>query len=369
MQIPKAVFKIIEENNCPFYKYGDEFLLSGKALLLEHKGERKFISTSIIDIPAGKPECPILYGDISNVLIKYQSVAKIPTYIMNCSGCTGTIRLEYDREKRSGTAPSSHSGETPSASLQKKNDIAEILRGFSIFRTLDLHNIRELLSFLQLKKFPKNMEIIRKGDPSENLYIVVNGKVAVADQGGVLIASLGKGEVFGEMSLLSGEPAVATVKVVEPLKALYMPGKDFRRILSRFPSLQMYLARLLSQRLAKSNVTLSAEIRSGMIGKLSDMPSPELFQVLGENKKTGILTLTLPRGPAKFFFRDGDVVLAKYNSKEGKDAFFEALGEQDGRFRFVPGLPQEYSKAPEIANLMWLLMEGLRRIDEQTDGQ
>jgi len=370
MQIPKVIFKVIEENNCPFYKYGDEFLLSGKSLILDHKGERKFISTSIIDIPAGKPECPILYGDISNVLIKYQSISRIPTYVMNCTGCTGTVRLEYDREKKSGTAvsPASASGETPPEIIRKKDDIAEMLRGFSIFRTLDQHNIRELLSFLQLRKFPKNSEVIRKGDPSENLYIVVNGKVAVVGQGGVLIASLGKGEVFGEMSLLSGEPAVATVTAVEPVKVLYMPGKDFRRILNRFPSLQMYLARLLSQRLAKSNVTLSAEIRSGMIGKLSDMPSPELFQVMGENKKTGILTLTLPQGPAKFFFRDGDVVLAKYNSKDGKEAFFDALGEKEGRFRFVPGLPQEYLKADEIGNLMWLLMEGLRRIDEKTGG-
>ncbi len=373
MQIPKAVFKVIEENNCPFYKYGDEFLLSGKSLILEHKEDRKFISTSIIDIPAGKPECPILYGDITNVLIKYQSISRIPTYVMNCSGCTGSIRLEYDREKRSGTAapapPASAPGEIPPEMLRKKDDIAEMLRGFSIFRTLDQHNIRELLSFLQIRKFPKNSEVIRKGDASENLYIVVSGKVAVAGQGGVLIASLGKGEVFGEMSLLSGEPAVATVTAVEEVKVLYMAGKNFRRILNRFPSLQMYLARLLSQRLAKSNVTLSAEIRSGMIGKLSDMPSPELFQVMGENKKTGILTLTLPQGPAKFFFRDGDVVLAKYNSKDGKEAFFEALGEKDGRFRFVPGLPPEYMKADEIGNLMWLLMEGLRRIDEQTGGQ
>jgi len=293
MQIPKVIFKVIEENNCPFYKYGDEFLLSGKSLILDHKGERKFISTSIIDIPAGKPECPTLYGDISNVLIKYQSVSRIPTYVMNCSGCTGSVRLEYDREKKSGSAApvspaSAPGGESHPEIVRKKDDIAEMLRGFSIFRTLDLHNIRELLSLLQLKKFPKNSEVIRKGDPSENLYIVVNGKVAVVGQGGVLIASLGKGEVFGEMSLLSGEPAVATVTVVEPVKVLYMAGRDFRKILNRFPSLQMYLARLLSQRLAKSNVTLSAEIRSGMIGKLSDMPSPELFQVMGENKKTGI---------------------------------------------------------------------------------
>ncbi|MEE4356231.1 MAG: DUF4388 domain-containing protein [Desulfococcaceae bacterium] len=363
MQIPKVSFKIIEENNCPFYKYGDEFLLSGKALLLEHKEHRKFITTSIIDIPRGKPECPILYGDISNVLIKYQSISKIPTYVMNCSGCTGSIRLEYDREKRCGANSAAPHVPPPAG---KKRDIAEILRGFSIFRTLDLHNIRELLSFFQVKKYPSGSIIVQQGEPGKNLYIIVSGKAAVADQGGVLIASLGPGEVFGEMSLLSGEAAVATVTALEAMQLLFMSGKDFRNILNRFPSLQIYLARLLSKRLARANVTLSAEIRSGMIGKLSDMPSPELFQVLGENKKTGILTLTLPQGPAKFFFRDGDIVFAKYNNKSGKEAFFDALGEKDGRFRFVPGLPAEYKKANEIGNLMWLLMEGLRRIDEQS---
>ena len=45
-------------------------------------------------------------------------------------------------------------------------------------------------------------------------------------------------------------------------------------------------------------------------------------------------------------------------------AFYEILKEESGRFRFTPGISQDDFDTPEIGFFMKLLMEGMRRLDE-----
>lgn len=250
-----------------------------------------------------------------------------------------------------------------------KNDhdietIASLLSDFSFFQSLEQSDIKELVSYLKLRKFLNGECIIKKGEPGTRLFIILFGKVEVVGDDGLSIAFLGRGEVFGEMSLLSGDPVGATIKVVDPTTLLYIHGKDFRNVLTQFPSLQMYFARLLARRLAKTNVSRAEELSSGMVGKLSEMPPSELFQALNANQKTGVLTLNLPKGNSSLFFRDGQLVKADYNNKENKEAFYEVLKQREGRFKFTPDLPPELAEAEQIGDFMWLLMEGIRRMDE-----
>jgi CRP/FNR family transcriptional regulator, cyclic AMP receptor protein len=136
-------------------------------------------------------------------------------------------------------------------------------------------------------------------------------------------------------------------------------------VLNRFPSLQMYFAKLLSRRLAKSNVMISKEFSSGMTGTLLQMPPVELFQTLNYNQKTGTLKLNLSKGPAIVLFRGGTLIQARYGRSNGKPAFFNILGETQGRFQFVPGLTEREMTMPELGMFMELLMEGLRKLDEE----
>ena len=126
----------------------------------------------------------------------------------------------------------------------------------------------------------------------------------------------------------------------------------------------MYFARLLAQRIAERNLVKTKEFAPGMVGQLSDMPPSELFQAFNVNQKTGRLTLELPRGGAVVAFREGELVRAEYNGKEGTDAFYEMLGEKEGRFKFSSGLSEWETEAQELGDFMWLLMEGVRRMDE-----
>jgi CRP-like cAMP-binding protein len=244
------------------------------------------------------------------------------------------------------------------------NAVMDLLGQFSFFKALEEEQLRELLTFIRLKKYDTGETILRKGEPGRNLYIVVSGKVAVLNDGEVVIAYLGKGEIFGEMSLISGEAVGATVQVVEPAKILYLNGEDFRRVLDSVPSLQMYLACLLAQRLARTNTTMFDELSSEIMGKLSEMSPAGLFQMFNLNQKTGVIRMDLPRGFGEVAFLEGEPIRAQYDGISGVEAFYEIMGVREGRFRFQPGLPPEEMEAKPLGDFMKLLMEGVRRIDE-----
>jgi len=360
MSFPEAIFKITEKNNCPLYEEGDEFKLSGKTLLMENEREKKFISTAVIRISHNKPVCRTLFADLTAVLIKNENINQIAdSYEMKCSGCTGSVWLEYRKDRKT----------SPQVKIIKPdNDISfatKLLNKFPIFQSLNEFDIKRLIPLLKMKKYPKGSVILRKGEPGSNLFIMLSGKAEVLVDEGICIGVMERGDVFGEISLLIGTPVGATIKVIEVVTVLLIYGRDFKKVLNMFPSLQMYFARLLAKRLAKTNVEKLEGLTSGMIGKLSDNPPAELFQTLNLNHKTGLLTLYLSKGTGELSFREGNLIRAKYNEREGKDAFFELLKEQEGRFKFTPGLTDEEEESSDMGDFMWLLMEGTRRMDEE----
>ncbi len=338
---PNLLYKIIWENNCPHYNLEDRIKLTGQSIFF----------------PDGKPTCFILVSDIIQVNEKYKNLDTDAGYAFKCSGCTGSIRIAYTKED---------DDELKQLDPQTANMIS-LLADFPMFHPLDRDDIKYLAAFLKIREYEPGEIVMNKGDPGKNLYILSSGKVEVVGDAGLSIAFMGKGEVFGEMSLLSGKPAGATIKVVEPSTILYLSSKDFRNILNRIPSLQMYFTNLLAQRLNEIHDVRSKEFASGMVGKLSEMPPSELFQTLNANQKTGVISLELSKGNASLSFREGGLIKASYSNKEGKDAFYETLKEKQGRFKFIPGLPKEEKNLDELGDFMWLLMEGMRKIDEEEE--
>lgn len=361
MSFSEAVFKVVDVLGCPFYKKGDEFKISGNALLLEHSKGSKFVSTTIIGLPSKRRECRTLIGELTKILVEYERVDRIPDSVISCGTCDGEIRLEH---KKGATIALVEDIKQHSSDV---TTIASLLSNFSIFRTLDSRSLKDFVTLLRLRKYALDDLIITKGEPGKHLFIILSGLVDVVDEDGISITRLRNGDVFGEMSLISGDPVGATIRVMEPTTVLFIKGQDFLKVLNRFPSLQMYFARLLSRRLAQSNVLISKEFSSGMTGTLTQMPPVELFQTLNYNQKTGVLKLDLSNGPAILMFRNGAIVHAEYGQLKGKSAFFAMLSEKAGRFQFAPGLSEKELNLPELGMFMELLIEGLRKIDEIVD--
>lgn len=353
MNIPETVLRIVQNRNCPLYERDDAFTLSGRAFMP----------------PEGKAACMVLIGDIKADLADadLHGGDLAPIHQFECSGpatdCAGEIRLEYSPPGRE-SSERSETGTRNEPRREKLRVIMEVLARFEIFQSLDQRQLRDLGGYLKYRQMAAGETIVRKGDPGVNLYLIASGSVAVLGEDGIRIAELKRGEVFGEMSLISGEPATATIEVVEPIRLLYINGRDFGRLLKRYPSLQMYFARLLATRLARTNTAQAEVLRAGMTGRLEEVAPSELFQTFNVNGKSGALSLSLPHGAARVAFRDGGLVAAAYDGKTGVDAFFRILGENRGRFSYHPDLTPEEETAEELGEFMWLLMEGIRRIDE-----
>lgn len=354
MNIPETIFKIIEDHQCPLYELGDIFSVSGRSNML----------------PPGKPACMVLMIDMRLAVAKYESLDDSYTdknlaYRFICSGneslCTGTVRVEARVGKRILES------KDVLEKYEKIRSIITALAKFPIFRGLNEQQLKELGSFLRLEHFDKDDIIIKKGDPGINLFIIASGKVEVIGDRGIKIAVLEKGEIFGEMSLISGQPVGATVKVVEAVNLLYINGKDFVKILELYPSVQIYFARLLATRLAKTNIDRIEDMASGMSGTLSEIQPVELFQSLNVNQKTGAAELSLKKGTARVCFRNGELINAEYEDSKGSEAFFTILREKEGRFKFNSNLLPEEENLPVMGEFMWLLMEGVRKIDETSE--
>lgn len=345
MDFPDVVFRIIRDRDCPLYEQGDELHLS-QAVALQ--------------LPYGKAACLILVMDICEAMLDIETGASPmtdPSGAFNCSGCTGEIRVEYTKEADAASPAEKRADNVDS--------ISSLLTNFSFFGTLDERHIDELVPLLKIKKYVQGEIVIEKGERGRNLFIILSGRVEVLGGDGIHMAFLEKGEVFGEMSLLSGDPVGATVKVTDPSTVLYLDSRDFRRVLNKFPSLQMYFAQLLARRLARANVERSQDFSTGMVGHLSEMSPSELFQALNVNQKSGVLSIKLPAGDAEVIFREGELIGASYGDQTDKTAFFIILQEKEGRFKFSPGLTEAQEAAPALGNFMWLLMEGARRQDEE----
>lgn len=341
MASSEIILTLVQNDGCPLYGEKDEFFLVGRVLY----------------IPGGKPTCTTLVADILRAYLEAQKGGG--GRIFDCSGpktgCAGAVQVEWEGAQK----------DIPQASDDdSRGEITALLKGFEIFKDLETPHLAYLANYLKLKKFPKDGVILKKGDPGDRLYIIISGGVAV-EEGGVRIAALEKGEVFGEMSLLSGDPVAAGVRAMETTWVLYVRGAHFRRMLTRFPALNEYFARLLSRRLTRTNREFESDAASAMTGQLSEISPAELLQTLHQNQKTGVLTLDADGEAAVLAFREGDPIRALLGDFHGKEAFYEVLKARKGRFKFTPGLDVEDMEMDPMGDFMWLIMEGLNRIDEE----
>ena len=103
-----------------------------------------------------------------------------------------------------------------------------------------------------------------------------------------------------------------------------------------------------------------------MSGNLSEISITELLQALNMTQKTGVLTLNSAKGASRIALREGNIVHAEFKGMTGKETFFEIVKQKRGNFKFKPGLPPNEMNASKIADFMYLMMEAMNRIDEES---
>jgi len=128
----------------------------------------------------------------------------------------------------------------------------DFLKRVSMFEDLDQRSLEAIANAAVEQRYETGQEIVRQGDTGVGAFIIRSGKVdIVQDRDGKeqKIATLGPGEVFGEMALLDEFPRSATARAVEPTTALGIQRWHFRGILESHPQIALALLPMLTRRI------------------------------------------------------------------------------------------------------------------------
>ncbi len=354
MRFRNGIFIITEENNCPLYNVGEEMEVKEGALRL----------------PASKSTCLILAKDVIDLTTEdiafetlHQGASEKTKF--ECGGCTGLIRFEFKKEKGYATLQMKLL-----AAAERKEKIKEVaqyaatLRAITLFSALSDDDLLDLSTLLEFEDYDWGFPIAQRGNPGVKLYIIITGRVEVIDDDGVVLAEMGTGEVFGEMSLLSGERITTTIQAAAPCKLATLSQKNFRHVLNRYPALQVFFYKLLVSRITKINEQRAEELSSGMVGQLSDISPVELCQMINSNQKTGHLKIESSEFNGRILFNEGEIIKSDFGLRQGKEACYEMLALGEGRFKFIQGLSSNERKLPVVGGFMAMLMEGMKRLDD-----
>jgi CRP-like cAMP-binding protein len=115
--------------------------------------------------------------------------------------------------------------------------------------------------------FQNGENIIKIGQIEQRMYIILEGRVSVFLTSGdenITVATLGKGDFFGEISLFTDHPRSATVRSLGDVKLAYIDNvTQLKSFLILNPQFAAKMVQILSQRLARTDEIL--------IGKISEI--------------------------------------------------------------------------------------------------
>jgi CRP/FNR family cyclic AMP-dependent transcriptional regulator len=122
------------------------------------------------------------------------------------------------------------------------------LQHVPLFAGLTVNELIEVASIAKEVPYPAGSKIISEGDHGDYAFVVVDGEVLV-HRGDLQIQKLGPKEVFGEMSVLDGQPRSASVTSISRTLILRIDQRDFLNLLTAHTSIAVSMVRTLSHRL------------------------------------------------------------------------------------------------------------------------
>ena len=103
---------------------------------------------------------------------------------------------------------------------------------------------------------PEGTTVFRQGDPGGSVYVIRSGKVRVLkDSAGRqrMVTTLGPGDFFGEMAVVTGRPRSATVEVIEDAELLKVPAGTLEEMVAGTGEVAIRLIQHLAERLDHAN--------------------------------------------------------------------------------------------------------------------
>jgi len=188
----------------------------------------------------------------------------------------------------------------------------EVLGASPLFAALDPEGARVLREALVEKHILKGQTLFHEGEPGDRLYVILDGKVKLGhtspDGRESLMAILGPGEMFGELSLFDPGKRAATATALTDASVLELSNEQLMPWLAGRPEVAAALLQALARRLRRTNEAMADLVFSDVPGRVAkalmdlgekfgtvtpegllvthDMTQEEIAQLVGASRET-----------------------------------------------------------------------------------
>ena len=126
--------------------------------------------------------------------------------------------------------------------------IAETLGQLALFADLSPSQLEAIAHSHEEDVFAVGERVLRRGLSGGNFYVILEGEAAVEIDGEAR-HKLMRGDYFGEISALTGDPPTADVVAVTMLRCLVIPATQLEKLLLDRPTLMLRMLRMEAHRL------------------------------------------------------------------------------------------------------------------------
>jgi CRP-like cAMP-binding protein len=169
--------------------------------------------------------------------------------------------------------------------------IAEFLAEVKGFQGIDLQDLKNIAEKAEVCTFEAGTYLIRKGGPGDSMHVIMDGRVGVPvsdeQSGKKMVFHLEKGDLVGEMALLTGAPRRADVIAETEVTTVVIDAAMLDPLLGEYPQLARFLTEILGRRLMDGigiqtvgKYRLLGEIAQGATGKIYAALHPELNRMV-----------------------------------------------------------------------------------------
>jgi NTE family protein/lysophospholipid hydrolase len=157
------------------------------------------------------------------------------------------------------------------------NQLRDILPG--LFGELGPEQLEDIVSLARWESLRHGEVLFRQDDPGDSFYILVTGllQISIASGDGMRpVGQVRKGQVLGEMSLLTNEPRSATVTALRGSNLVRFESGDFGNMLKKYPDLLMQITRTIIARLRDMACSMDAKCSSKRFAVVPASPEPSI---------------------------------------------------------------------------------------------
>jgi CRP-like cAMP-binding protein len=132
------------------------------------------------------------------------------------------------------------------------SELVDTLGGLTLFADLTRPQLEQVAHKMTEESYPVGQRILRQGFTGTGFYVILDGEVAIKIDGEER-ARLQKGDFFGEMSILLGEPPVADVVTTRQLNVLHLGGPELEGFLRDHPQVMYRMLKTVAMRLRNTS--------------------------------------------------------------------------------------------------------------------